>query len=100
MWFTCGGVKVPLEQIGEDLTLGYVPSFANNQVNIDAKPLAQGGFGMVYKGSIVTGEEVVVKVCIICVCVCFFFFFFLFFFLLGAYFGRVFRSESLLRVSA
>ena len=48
--YECEGKEVPLELIGEDLTLGYVHSFGHEDVTVDETPLARGGFGVVYKG--------------------------------------------------
>jgi mitogen-activated protein kinase kinase kinase 1 len=57
----CGDEQVLLDQMGDDLTLGYVKTFAQESVKTEATHFAQGGFGRIYKGVLEGTVPVVVK---------------------------------------
>ncbi len=59
--FLCGEQEVPLPLLGEDLTLGYVPSLDGSAVTVEKTPLTRGGFGMIYRGEMEDGTQIVVK---------------------------------------
>ena len=61
--FSCSGTgEIPLDLIGEDLAMGYVSTYANDQVKIEKEPLARGGFGLIFKGHILKSTtKIVVK---------------------------------------
>jgi hypothetical protein len=59
--FMCGDEQVLLDQMGDDLTLGYVKTFAQESVKTEATHFAQGGFGRIYKGVLEGTVPVVVK---------------------------------------
>jgi serine/threonine protein kinase len=59
--YRCSGGEVPLERMGEDLTLGYVQAFPSNAVKVEKEALARGGFGMIFRGVMRNGARIVVK---------------------------------------
>jgi hypothetical protein len=59
--FACGDVSVPMEELGEDLTMGYVETIPASEVKIETEVLARGGFGQIFKGVMKNGAKIVVK---------------------------------------
>lgn len=59
--FECNDASVPLEELGEDLTMGYVETIHASDVKIEQEVLARGGFGQIYKGVMKDGTKIVVK---------------------------------------
>jgi len=62
--FSCSKSKklIPIEALGEDLALDYVQTFTSDELQIEASPLARGGFGEIFRGTLrVDGSKIIVK---------------------------------------
>jgi serine/threonine protein kinase len=55
-----GRFDVPLGGLGDDITFGYVRVFKDDEIKLEPKHFASGGFGNIYKG-MMNGQVIVAK---------------------------------------
>lgn len=58
--FNCGTEKVSVDQLGTDLTFGYVTVLGADEVKLESKPFAAGAFGSIFRG-VINETSVVAK---------------------------------------
>jgi TPR repeat protein/serine/threonine protein kinase len=56
-----GRFEVPMDGLGDDITFGYVHVFKDDEIHLEEKHFASGGFGNIFKGTMSSGQVVVAK---------------------------------------
>jgi serine/threonine protein kinase/GTPase SAR1 family protein len=54
--FQCGSLKFPIARLGYDLSFDYVRVFADEELQVESKPFAEGSFGQICQGVIKDGN--------------------------------------------
>jgi TPR repeat protein/serine/threonine protein kinase len=55
-----GRYEVPMDGLGDDITFGYVRVFKDDEIQLEEKHFASGGFGNIFRG-VMNGQVIVAK---------------------------------------